>query len=101
AGRTWRNIQCAGFTQTQQYLDVGRLRHESHQRPNRHDGRDYLQLSRGGFESATIIRGHRRGALLTPAGEFKRHWRSLAGCTIAASVGTIGLNAYTSGAFFA
>jgi MFS family permease len=36
---------------------------------------------------------------LTPAGEFKRHWRSLAGCTIAASVGTIGLNAYTSGAF--
>ena len=36
---------------------------------------------------------------MTPAGEFKRHWRSLAGCTIAASVGTIGLNAYTSGAF--
>jgi predicted MFS family arabinose efflux permease len=36
---------------------------------------------------------------LTPAGEFERHWRSLAGCTIAASVGTIGLNAYTSGAF--
>jgi MFS family permease len=36
---------------------------------------------------------------LTPAGEFKKHWRSLAGCTIAASVGTIGLNAYTSGTF--
>jgi MFS family permease len=36
---------------------------------------------------------------LTPAGELKKHWRSLAGCTIAASVGTIGLNAYTSGAF--
>jgi len=36
---------------------------------------------------------------LTPAGEFAKHWRSLAGCTIAASVGTIGLNAYTSGAF--
>jgi MFS family permease len=36
---------------------------------------------------------------LTPTGEFKKHWRSLAGCTIAASVGTIGLNAYTSGAF--
>jgi predicted MFS family arabinose efflux permease len=36
---------------------------------------------------------------LTPVGEFKKHWRSLAGCTIAASVGTIGLNAYTSGAF--
>jgi MFS family permease len=36
---------------------------------------------------------------LTLAGEFEKHWRSLAGCTIAASVGTIGLNAYTSGAF--
>jgi predicted MFS family arabinose efflux permease len=36
---------------------------------------------------------------LTPAGEFKTHWRSLAGCTIAASVGTIGLHAYTGGAF--
>ena len=36
---------------------------------------------------------------MTPAGEFEKHWRSLAGCTIAASVGTIGLNAYTSGAF--
>jgi MFS family permease len=36
---------------------------------------------------------------LTPAGEFAKHWRSLLGCTIAASVGTVGLNAYTSGAF--
>ena len=36
---------------------------------------------------------------MTPAGEFKNHWRSLAGCTMAASVGTIGLNASTSGAF--
>ncbi|APR51143.1 MFS transporter [Sphingomonas koreensis] len=31
--------------------------------------------------------------------EFRRHWRTLAGCTIAASIGTIGLHAYTSGAF--
>ena len=31
--------------------------------------------------------------------EFRRHWRALAGCTLAASVGAIGLNAYTSGAF--
>lgn len=31
--------------------------------------------------------------------EFRRHWRALAGCTIAASIGTIGLHAYTSGAF--
>lgn len=33
------------------------------------------------------------------SGEFGRHWRTLAGCTIAASIGTIGLHAYTSGAF--
>ncbi|WP_325543007.1 MFS transporter [Sphingopyxis sp.] len=31
--------------------------------------------------------------------EFHRHWRTLAGCTIAAAIGTIGLHAYTSGAF--
>jgi MFS family permease len=36
---------------------------------------------------------------LTPPGEFKQHWRSLTGCTLAASVGTIGLSAYSSGAF--
>ncbi len=34
-------------------------------------------------------------------GEFKTHWRALAGCTLAASIGTIGLQAYTGGAFFA
>src|ERR1700730_4117838 len=51
------------------------------------------------FDSAAVVWGNRRGAFLTPAGEFKQHWRSLAGCTIAASVGTIALNAYTSGAF--
>lgn len=33
------------------------------------------------------------------AGEFRNHWRALAGCTVAASIGTIGLHAYTSGAF--
>ena len=32
-------------------------------------------------------------------GEFRSHWRALAGCAIAASVGAIGLNAYTNGAF--
>lgn len=31
--------------------------------------------------------------------EFREHWRALAGCTVAASIGTIGLHAYTSGAF--
>jgi MFS family permease len=31
--------------------------------------------------------------------EFGQHWRTLAGCTIAAAIGTIGLHAYTSGAF--
>jgi len=31
--------------------------------------------------------------------EFRDHWRALLGCTIAASIGTIGLHAYTSGAF--
>jgi MFS family permease len=35
----------------------------------------------------------------TAPGEFARHWRTLAGCTIAAGIGTIGLHAYTSGAF--
>lgn len=33
------------------------------------------------------------------ASEFGRHWATLAGATIAASVGTIGLQAYTNGAF--
>ena len=33
--------------------------------------------------------------------EFKLHWRALLGCTLAAAVGTIGLQAYTSGAFAA
>lgn len=33
------------------------------------------------------------------ANEFRTHWRALLGCTIAASIGTIGLQAYTSGAF--
>jgi MFS family permease len=32
-------------------------------------------------------------------GEFQTHWRALLGGMIAASVGTIGLNAYTGGAF--
>jgi MFS family permease len=31
--------------------------------------------------------------------ELGQHWRTLAGCTIAAMIGTIGLHAYTSGAF--
>ncbi len=31
--------------------------------------------------------------------ELAQHWRTLLGCTIAASIGTIGLHAYTSGAF--
>jgi len=35
----------------------------------------------------------------TAANEFRTHWRALLGCTIAASIGTIGLQAYTSGAF--
>lgn len=33
--------------------------------------------------------------------EFRRHWRALAGCTLAAAAGTVGLQAYTSGAFAA
>ena len=33
--------------------------------------------------------------------EFEEHWRALLGCTLAAAVGTIGLQAYTSGAFAA
>ena len=32
-------------------------------------------------------------------GEFRRHGRALFGCTLAAAVGAIGLNAYTGGAF--
>lgn len=35
------------------------------------------------------------------ADEFREHWRALAGCTLAAAIGTIGLQAYTSGAFAA
>ncbi|NML89695.1 MFS transporter [Sphingobium sp. TB-6] len=33
------------------------------------------------------------------ASDFRQHWRTLAGCTIAASIGTFGLHSYTSGAF--
>lgn len=33
--------------------------------------------------------------------EFRRHWRALAGCTVGAAIGTIGLHAYTGGAFVA
>ena len=33
------------------------------------------------------------------ASELRRHWRALLGCALAASMGTIGLHAYTSGAF--
>jgi MFS family permease len=36
---------------------------------------------------------------MTTLHEFRHHWRTLAGCTIAAATGTIGLYAYTSGAF--
>jgi len=35
----------------------------------------------------------------TATRELAQHWRTLLGCTIAASIGTIGLQAYTSGAF--
>lgn len=31
--------------------------------------------------------------------ELRAHWRALAGCALAASMGTVGLHAYTSGAF--
>lgn len=31
--------------------------------------------------------------------EFRQHWRVLLGCAMAASIGTIGLHGYTSGAF--
>jgi len=34
-----------------------------------------------------------------PENEFRRHWRALVGSMMAASVGVIGLNAYTGGAF--
>lgn len=37
----------------------------------------------------------------TAGQEFGQHWRALVGCTLAAAVGTIGLQAYTSGAFAA
>lgn len=37
--------------------------------------------------------------MMEGAAEFRAHWRALLGCTLAASVGVIGLNAYTSGAF--
>ena len=36
---------------------------------------------------------------MTVSHEFGQHWRTLAGCTLAAAIGTIGLHAYTSGAF--
>lgn len=36
---------------------------------------------------------------MTGAGEFRAHWRTLLGCFLAASINTIGLHAYTSGAF--
>lgn len=32
-------------------------------------------------------------------GEFRQHWRALAGATLAASIGTVGFYAFTSGAF--
>jgi OFA family oxalate/formate antiporter-like MFS transporter len=32
-------------------------------------------------------------------GELRTHWRALLGCALAASMGTVGLHAYTSGAF--
>lgn len=35
------------------------------------------------------------------ADEFREHWRALAGCTLAAAIGTVGLQAYTNGAFVA
>src|SRR5262245_30073862 len=34
-----------------------------------------------------------------PPSEMRAHWRALAGCGLAASMGTVGLHAYTSGAF--
>ena len=37
--------------------------------------------------------------LTATEGEFTRHWRALVGAMIAASVGVVGLNAYTGGAF--
>lgn len=36
---------------------------------------------------------------MTAGGEFRTHWRTLLGCFLAASINTIGLHAYTSGAF--
>lgn len=36
---------------------------------------------------------------LSGAAEFRRHWPTLVGATIAASIGTIGFQAYTNGAF--
>jgi MFS family permease len=63
---------------------------------NCHDGQLSQIVSQDGaatFEFA-LIRGesmHR--------GELIRHWRTLAGCTVAASVGNMGLYLYTVGAF--
>ncbi|WP_174292167.1 MFS transporter [Sphingomonas bacterium] len=37
--------------------------------------------------------------MIEGAAEFRAHWRALLGCTMAASVGVVGLNAYTNGAF--
>lgn len=39
------------------------------------------------------------GAPAAGSGEFRTHWRALVGCTLAAAIGTIGLNAYSQGAF--
>lgn len=36
---------------------------------------------------------------MTGGTEFREHWRTLLGCFLAASINTIGLHAYTSGAF--
>ena len=42
---------------------------------------------------------HHLDPLSAPTGEFARHGRTLVGCMLAAGVGVIGLNAYTSGSF--
>ena len=43
--------------------------------------------------------GHGMTAQADGATEFRRHWPTLVGATIAASIGTIGFQAYTNGAF--
>ena len=43
--------------------------------------------------------GAAAGGASAVSGEFRTHWRALVGCTLAAAVGTIGLNAYSQGAF--